>query len=123
MAHEIQDTAAESCMEKFISIKKIKNIFAGAFDRDSGKMSENPYRDWALVVFTFLVVVFFLVSAGFYLFIAIKSGEVFVFSAQVEVRTSIDKAALDAVIENNTKKKELVKDLLENPPTFVDPSR
>ena|SRR3989344_3935617 len=110
-------------MKKFLFFKKIKDVVIGALDRDSGKMSENPYRDWALVVLCFLVAVFLLVSAGFYLFIAIKSGEVFVSSGQVEVRTSIDKAALDAVIESNTNKKELVKDLLENPPTFVDPSR
>ena len=119
----LREDAINLFMNTVTPIRKIKNLIARVLDKDSGKMSENPRRDWALVVLAFLATALLFVAIGFYLFIRVKSGEIFVSPAQGESRPVIDRAALDAVIELNTKKKDFVKDLLQNPPLFVDPSR
>ena len=120
---QTEQSSEQYCMKNVLFFKKMKEVMARLLGRDAVSVTENPYRGWAYIVTAFLVAVLFFVFGGLYLFVRIKSGEIFISPEQAETRPIIDRARLDAVIELNSAKEEAIQDLLKNRPSFIDPSR
>src|SRR3989338_3360818 len=101
-------------------VKKFKERLSMLFDRDT-EPSPKPYRDWMVAVFLFLFITAFFVSVGFFIFVEINKGEIFVVEKKIELPETIDTEKLQSIVETNEAKQKALDALLLKRSAIVDP--
>jgi hypothetical protein len=78
---------------------KRTKVLLGRFDqKKSGEM--NPSRDWKAILLLFVVFTIFVSLFNFFIFMKIKSGEIFKHDSSYEIQAlNLNKELLDEVIE------------------------
>jgi hypothetical protein len=83
----------------------------------------NPHKHWKMLLWSFLIVVSFLIIFSLYLLYKIKKEQIFQSSSANKNATSILKEnLLKNVTDSFDKKTQKESDLITNPPVFSDPS-
>lgn len=83
----------------------------------------HPYRDWRLLLVALLLVLIASSSAAVYVFLAIKSGDLFGnTSVKPRVGETRDKANLESVVKELEARSEGKSRAIENAAQIVDPS-
>jgi len=105
-------------------LKSFKAKISSVINRDKQGLTIPAYRDWAIMVIAFFLFSFLAAGVGFYLFLRVNSGEIFVVeNRDISLRQTIDQAILDEVIEVYGAKEETLEELLSKRPHVIDPSR
>ena len=63
-------------MKYFKKIINVEQLFEKFFDKDKSKLEITPYKNWVILLLSFIVVVMVSSFVSFYVFINIDNGEV-----------------------------------------------
>lgn len=104
-------------MNKFLSKFKIKKI--------SIKISKasNPHKHWAMLLWTFFILIICLIAFSFYLLFEIRNEQIFqVKPTIVNKKILLKENLLKTVSDLFEQKAKNESDLVTNPPHYQDPS-
>jgi len=102
----------------------LKPNFEELFSGDPGKWQPKARRDWKIIFFAVLFVLFFSLSAHFYLFSYVTTNDVYfrVSSEDEMFEGALNKRGLKTVAELIREKNSRTEKILANPLQIADPS-